>query len=167
MQLPVIYLLSEHVGPFAIRLAFLCLPTATHESSGHSCSRWGKWVPDGKVFCVYMYVCITCHMRECFYCTSGLSHIPRVMWGRLAGWWRTCGCSLLYLKVRWLSTKQLVCTLHVYVHACTGTRVLIIARMHCKKKKNWTLQSTILPAPLCMCAASCKVKKTWKVSLVT
>lgn len=33
-----------------------------------------------------MHVCarVPHHIRECFYCTSGLTHIPGVMWGRLA-----------------------------------------------------------------------------------
>lgn len=42
-----------------------------------------KSVPDGKVSCEFARVCVSCHMRDCFYCTSSLSHIPRVMWGRL------------------------------------------------------------------------------------
>lgn len=81
MWLPVIYLLSEHVGPFAQHSS--ACPPQHMKASATAALHGGKWVPDGKVFCVYMCVCVSCHIRERFYCTSGLSHIPRVMWGRL------------------------------------------------------------------------------------
>lgn len=35
----------------------------------------GKWAPDGRVCCVHVSVRVPCHIRECFYCTSGLTHI--------------------------------------------------------------------------------------------
>lgn len=170
MQLPVIYLLSEHVGPFAWHSS--ACPPQHMKAPATAVLDGGKWVPDGKVFCVYAYVCVTCHIRECFYCTSGLSHIPRVMWGRLAGWWGTCGCSLLYLKARLPSTEQLVCTGHVYVHARACTRVLIIALMRCEKlhwiprqqqKEFYNLATDKLPALLCICAASWKFNKGWRL----
>ena len=81
MQPPVIYLLSELVGPFA-RHSSAC-PPQHMKASATAVRDGGKWVPDAKVLCVYVCVCVSCHIRECFYCTSGLSHIPRVMWGRL------------------------------------------------------------------------------------
>lgn len=31
----------------------------------------------------FVCVCVSHHIRECFYCTSGLTHIPGVIWGRL------------------------------------------------------------------------------------
>lgn len=79
--------------------AFLCLPTATHESFSHSCSRWMEMSPRWQsVLCVCVHLC-SCHIRECFYCTSGLSHIPEVMRGRLLqDGGAMCGCSLLYVN---------------------------------------------------------------------
>lgn len=81
IQLPVIYLLLEHVGLFAQHSS--ACPPQHMKASATAVLDGGKWVPDGKVFCVYVCVCVSCHIRECFYCTSGLSHIPAVMWGRL------------------------------------------------------------------------------------
>ena len=81
MRPPVIYLLSELAGPLA-RHSSAC-PPQHMKASATAVLDGGKWVPDGKVFSVYVCVCVSRHIRECFYCTSGLSHIPGVMWGRL------------------------------------------------------------------------------------
>lgn len=35
----------------------------------------GKWAPDGRVCRVHVSVRVPRHIRECFYCTSGLTHI--------------------------------------------------------------------------------------------
>lgn len=107
----------------AVCPAFLCLPAATHESFGHSCSRWGEMSPRWQsVLCVYVCVCVSCHIRECFYCTSGLSHIPGVMWGRLlqdgGGVWvqpTVCECtSAVHIAAGMHWTCVCAC---LYVHA--------------------------------------------------
>lgn len=62
MWLPVIYLLPEHVGPFAQHSS--ACPPQHMKASATAVLDGAKWVPDGKVFCVYMCVCVSSHIRE-------------------------------------------------------------------------------------------------------
>lgn len=81
MQFPVIYLLLEHVGLFAQHSS--ACPPQHMKASATAVLDGGKWVPDGKVFCVYVCVCVSCHIRERFL-TVQVTWVtsPRVMWGR-------------------------------------------------------------------------------------
>lgn len=107
----------------AVRPAFLCLPTATHESFGHSCSGWGEMSPRWQsVLCVCVRLCFLPHKRVLLLYKWPESH-PRGNVGKtIAGWRGARGCSLLYVNARLLSTEQLVCTGRVCFHACTCTR---------------------------------------------
>lgn len=62
MWLPVIYLLPEHVGPFAQHSS--ACPPQHMKASATAVLDGAKWVPDGKVFCVYVCVCVSSHIRE-------------------------------------------------------------------------------------------------------
>lgn len=123
---PVIYLLLERVGPFAP--AFLCLPTATHESSGHSCSRCGgKWVPDGRVFCVHVSVHVSLPHQRVLLLYKWPDSRPRGNAGRTtAGWRGRVGVAYCMQVRRSLSAEQLVGAgaLSVSVHVVTCTRDL-------------------------------------------
>lgn len=71
----------------AVRPAFLCLPTATHESFGHSCSRWGEMSPRWQsVLCVCVRLCFSPHKRVLLLYEWPESH-PRGNVGKtIAGW---------------------------------------------------------------------------------
>lgn len=79
---PVISLLSEHVALAAWRSSGG--PPQNMKALGTAVLHGGKWVPDGRVFCVHVCVRVSHHIRERFYSTSGLTALPGVMWGRLA-----------------------------------------------------------------------------------
>lgn len=75
-----------------VRLAFLCLPTATHESFGHSCSRWGEMSPRWQsVLCACVRPCFLPHKRVLLLYKWPDSH----PWGNVgkttAGWWGRVG----------------------------------------------------------------------------
>lgn len=79
----------------AVCPAFLRLPTATHESFGHSCSRWGKMSPRWQsVLCVSVRLSFLPHKRVLLLYKRPESH-PRGNVGKTtAGWRGTYGCSL-------------------------------------------------------------------------
>lgn len=83
--------------------AFLCLPTATHESFGHSCSRWREMSPRWQsVLCVCVCLCSLPHKRVLLLYKWPESH-PRGNAGKTVAGWRgggVCGCSLLYVNAR-------------------------------------------------------------------
>lgn len=87
----------------AVRPAFLCLPTATHESFGHSCSRWGEMSPRWQsVLCVCVCLGFLPHERVLLLYKWPESHPHGNVGKTIAGWWAMCGCSLLYVKACWL-----------------------------------------------------------------
>lgn len=81
MRPPVIYLLSDHVGPFAQHSS--ACPPQHMKASATAVLEGGNESQMAKCFVCMCASVLFCHIRECFYCTSGLSHVPGVMWGRL------------------------------------------------------------------------------------
>lgn len=86
-----------------VRPAFLRLPTATHESFGHSCSRWGEMSPRWQSFCVHVCPSFLPHKRVLLlYKWPG--SCPRANAGKA----EACGRSSLYVNARLPSIGQLV-----------------------------------------------------------
>ncbi|KAL7370501.1 hypothetical protein ABVT39_002521, partial [Epinephelus coioides] len=107
----------------AVCPAFLRLPTATHESFGHSCSRWGKMSPRWQsVLCVSVRLSFLPHKRVLLLYKRPESH-PRGNVGKTtAGWRGTYGCSLTVCECTFAAHRA--AGMHwtcVCVHACTCT----------------------------------------------
>lgn len=165
---PVIYLLLEHVGPIA-RHSSAC-PPQHMKALATAVLDGGKWVPDGKVFCVYVCVWVCCHIKECFYCTSFLSHIPGVMWGRLLqdGGGCVCVANCMWMHVccpqsSWCALDMCAC-----VHAYTCTRVLTIPALYCRKTL-WTPRQqqnfTTIQSTNCHCSSTYVLRHTYLIQL--
>ena len=133
----------------AVSPAFLCLPTATHESFGHSCSRWGEMSPRWQsVQCVCVRLCFWPHKRVLLLYKWPESH-PRGNVGKtIAGWWGRVGvayCKSMHVwcpQSSWYAPD--ICAF-VRVRTCKG--VLTIPFTHDgpwdgSRKNFTTLQST-------------------------
>lgn len=110
----------------AVRPAFLCRPTATHESSGHSCSRWGEMSPRWQsVLCICVRMCFLPHKRVLLLYKWPESH-PRGNVGKTIAGWRGC------VGVAYCMRMHICCPQSSWTCLCIHAHEILVSRL-------WTL----------------------------